>query len=97
MTTLYGIFVIVWANHYYTAAFAISLLLVYVVHNISWALKEELLPESMGDEFFVFLPFTVVQVWTVFINMMTAFEAFGVDATKHRNGILTNFFVVSAL
>lgn len=95
--TLYGIFIVAWANHHYIAAFITSLLLVYIIALISMTLRKDLLPQSVGDELLVHLPFAACQAWSVFIGYLAAFQAFGIDAAEHQNGVFTDFFVFFAL
>jgi hypothetical protein len=97
LTISYGIFVIVWANHNHTIAFVLALFLFYIACNVSWTLKKEHPPKSMGDQLFVHLPFSVWLAWTAVIVFLTAFEAFGVDATRDRDGGWTDFLVFLAL
>lgn len=96
-TVLYAIFVIVWGNHNQTAVFAICFCLDYVGDSIYWALKTKCSPDSLGEQFLIILPFSACQAWNGVILFLTAFEAFGVDATEREDGGWTRFFVVLAL
>ena len=93
LSTSYALFTIVWADHYHTIAFVLSLFLCYISCNVSWTLKKEHPPKSTGDELFVHLPFSLWHAWTAIMVFLTAFEAFGVDATKERDGFWTDFLV----
>ena len=54
-------------------------------------------PASIPDEIFVHLPFSLYHGWTTLLVVLTAFEAFGVDATATRAGIWTKVFVFLGL
>jgi len=97
LTILSAIFVVLWANHYHTAAFALCCFLEYIVGNIYWTLKKQFPPKSVADDLFIHLPFSVFQAWFAVIGYLTVFEVFGVDATEGENGIWTNVFVFFAL
>jgi hypothetical protein len=83
----------VWAHHDYLAAFILSLLVSTVVSHIYYIVKKNHSSEALGDELFVHLPFSMWHGWAVVIVFLTAFEAFGVNATKHDDGIWTKIFV----
>ena len=97
MAIVNAIFLVVWAHHYYTVAFVISLFLVYISVRIGWAIEKEYPPESMGNELLVPLPFVVWDAWIFVICCLTAFEAFGVDATEDIDGIWTKCCVFLVL
>ena len=97
LTTSYAIFVVVWAHHEHALAFVFALFLCYISCNIDLTLKKEHLPKSMGDEFLVHLPFSMWYAWTVVVVFLTAFETFGVDAGKDRNGTWTNSLIFLVL
>jgi hypothetical protein len=46
---------------------------------------------------FIHLPFSLYHGWTTVLVILTAFEAFGVDAAIHHAGIWTKVFVFLAL
>lgn len=91
-----AIFLIVRANHYYTIAFVLSLFILYIGINIEWIIDKEHPPSSVADELLVF-PFYVWDAWNFVICFLTAFEAFGVDATEHQDGTWTRISVILAL
>ena len=93
MATLNAIFLEVWAHHYYTVAFVISLFLIYIGLHIEWTIEKEYPPESMSDEVLVHLPFCVWNAWILVLCFLTAFETFGVDATEHIDGFWTDCLV----
>jgi hypothetical protein len=49
------------------------------------------------DEIFVHLPFSLWHGWTTVLVVLTAFEAFGTNASKHHPGVWTKVFVFLAL
>lgn len=91
------IFVGVWAHHHYVVAFLLSLLVSSSVTQIYYIVKKNHSSESVGDELFVHLPFSMWHGWTTVLVFLTAFEAFGVDATTHHAGVWTKVFVFLAL
>jgi hypothetical protein len=90
-------FVGVWAHQQYIAAFILSLLVSTTVSNIYYIVKKHHSSESLGDELFVHLPFSMWHGWTIVIVFLTAFETFGVDATKYPAGVWTKVFVFLSL
>jgi hypothetical protein len=92
-----SVLVTVWAYHSYIAAFIVSLFLSSVVSHIHYIVKKNHSAESTGDELFVRLLFSMWHGRTTVLVLLTAFEAFGVDATKHHAGIWTKVFVFLAL
>lgn len=96
-TLLCGMFVAFWANHYPTTAFVVSYCLNYVGDSIHSVVKAKYYPESLQEQFLILLPFTACQTWNLVIYLLTAFEAFGVDASEHGDGRWTRCFVVAAL
>lgn len=97
LAILNAVFVAVWANHHYIVAFILSLLVSASVTNIYYIVKKNHSPESLGDELLVHLPFSLWHGWTNVLVVLTAFEAFGVNANKHPAGVWTKVFVFLAL
>jgi len=97
LALLNAAFVTVWAYHEYIAAFILSLLVASSVSNIYYVVKKNHSSESVGDEFFVHLPFSMWHGWTTVLVFLTAFEAFGVNAAKHHPGVWTKVFVFLSL
>jgi len=98
LAVLNAVFVSVWANHHYIAAFILSLCVASCVTSIYYIVKKNHSPESVADELFVHLPFSMWHGWTTVLIFLTAFEAFGVDAAKHHHaGVWTKVFVFLAL
>jgi len=97
LAVLNAVFVTVWAHHHYIAAFILSILVASTVSHIYYVVKKNHSPESIGDELFVHLPFSMWHGWTTVLVLLTAFDAFGVDASTHRAGVWTKVFVFLGL
>jgi len=97
LAVLNAVFVTVWAHHHYVVAFLLSLLVASTVSHIYYIVKKNHSSESIGDELFVHLPFSMWHGWTTVLVILTAFEAFGVDADNHHAGVWTKVFVFLAL
>jgi hypothetical protein len=97
LAILNAIFVGVWAHQHYIAAFILSLLVSSTVTHIYYVVKKNHSPEALGDELFVHLPFSMWHGWATVTVFVTAFEAFGVDATQHHAGVWTKVFVFLSL
>ena len=97
LAVLNAVLVTVWAHHHYIAAFLVSLLVASSVTHIYIIVKKNHTPESLGDELFVHLPFSMWHGWATVLVFLTAFEAFGVDADKHHAGVWTDVCVFLAL
>jgi hypothetical protein len=97
IVTVSTIFLAAWANHHYTLAFVLSLFLVNISLNIGRIIEKDHPPKSLSDGLFVHLPFFLWRGWAIVLCFLTAFEAFGVDATEHEDGAWTKVFVWSAL
>ena len=98
LNILFAIFVIVWVNQYHTAAFVVSFFLVSCNNTILVTLpQEEHFLSLEEDVSFVRLSVAVCKAWSVVMFFLTAFEAFGVDATEHPDGIWTKILVFCAL
>jgi hypothetical protein len=54
-------------------------------------------PANVGDELLVHLPFSLYHGWTTVLVIITAFEAFGVNALFVPAGVWTKVFVFLAL
>jgi uncharacterized membrane protein len=94
---LNAVYVHLWATHHYVIAFVFSLFVASAVSHIYYIVKKHHSPESTADELFIHLPFSLYHGWTLVLVLLTAFEAFGVDSTTHRDGIWTKVFVFLAL
>lgn len=65
--------------------------------HIYYIVKKYHEPQNTADEVFVHLPFSLYHGWTTVLVILTAFEAFGVDATVEPAGVWTDVFAFLAL
>jgi len=94
---LNAVYVNLWASQRYLYAFIFALLVSSAVTHIYYVVKKSHSPANLADELFVHLPFSLYHGWTTILVVLTAFEAFGVDALKHNPGVWTKVFVFLAL
>jgi hypothetical protein len=94
---LNAVYVSLWARHYYVLAFIFALFVSSAVTHIYYSIKKHHVASSLCEELFVHLPFSLYHGWTTVLVVLTAFEAFGVDAAKHAPGVWTKIFVFLAL
>jgi hypothetical protein len=94
---LNAIYVNLWASRHYILAFVAALFVSSTVTHIYYVVKKHHSSQSLGDEVFVHLPFSLYHGWTTVLVVLTAFEAFGTNALTHRAGIWTKVFVFLAL
>ncbi|THH19406.1 hypothetical protein EW146_g1743 [Bondarzewia mesenterica] len=94
---LNAIYVNLWASHHYIIAFIFALFVSSAVTHIYYIVKKHHEATSVGDELFVHLPFSLYHGWTTVLVVVTAFEAFGVNADTHKAGVWTKIFVFLAL
>jgi hypothetical protein len=66
-------------------------------HLIVLQVKKHHSSQSLADELLVHLPFSLWHGFTTFLIVLSAFEAFGVDAHTHGAGVWTKVFVFLAL
>jgi hypothetical protein len=92
-----AIYVNVWASGHLVVAFIFALLVSSTVSHIYYIVKKQHSSESVLDELFVHLPFSLYHGWTTVLVVVTTFEAFGVDSQTHSAGIWTKVFVFLAL
>ncbi|KAI0033453.1 hypothetical protein K488DRAFT_84894 [Vararia minispora EC-137] len=92
-----AVYVGVWADGHYIPAFVLALFVSSTVTHIYYIVKKHHEPSSAADELFVHLPFSLYHGWTTVLVVLTAFEAFGVNAYTQRAGIWTKVFVFLAL
>ena len=91
------ILVAFWVNEDYIFAFALSLLSTATAWHIYVTVEEITSPITWSDKLFVHLPFSVWRAGTNVVVLLTAFQAFGVDAVEHPAGAWTKVFVLLAL
>ncbi|KAF8813682.1 hypothetical protein BYT27DRAFT_7180436 [Phlegmacium glaucopus] len=94
---LNAIYVNLWATRHYILAFVFALFVSSAVTHIYYIVKKHHAAVSYSDELFVHLPFSLYHGWTTVIVIVSAFDAFGVDALHHGAGIWTKVFVFLAL
>ncbi|KIY43285.1 hypothetical protein FISHEDRAFT_78630 [Fistulina hepatica ATCC 64428] len=94
---LSSIYVNLWIHAHYTWAFIFALFVSSAVTHIYYVVKKHHSPQSVADEIFVHLPFSLYHGWTTVLVVVTLFEAFGVNAKKHGAGVWTEIFVFLAL
>ncbi|KAF9820245.1 hypothetical protein IEO21_01459 [Rhodonia placenta] len=92
LAVLNAAYVTLWAHHYYIVAFVFALFVSSAVTHVYYVVKKYHEPTSISDEIFVHLPFSLWHGWTTVLVVLTAFEAFGVDAITERAGIWTDVF-----
>jgi len=97
LALLNAVYVGVWARQHYIVAFVFALLVSSTVTHVYYVVKKFHVAESTNDELFVHLPFSLYHGWTTVLVLLTAFEAFGVNALTHPAGIWTKVFVFLAL
>lgn len=90
-------YVNLWATRHYAVAFILALCVSSTVSHIYYVIKKSHTASNSFDELFVHLPFSLYHGWTTVLVILTAFEAFGVNAAKHHPGVWTKVFVFLAL
>ncbi|KAJ6602171.1 hypothetical protein B0H10DRAFT_1823389 [Mycena sp. CBHHK59/15] len=96
LVVLNAVYVNLWATKHYVIAFVFSLFVSSAVTHIYYVIKKYHLAESITDELFVHLPFSLYHGWTTVLVLLTAFQAFGVNALETRAGVWTKVFVFLA-
>ncbi|KAI0373503.1 hypothetical protein BV20DRAFT_962669 [Pilatotrama ljubarskyi] len=96
LAVLNAIYVNLWARHYYIVAFIFALFVSSAVTHIYYVVKKYHEPQSAADEIFVHLPFSLYHGWTTVLVILTAFEAFGVNAAVEPAGVWTKVFAFLA-
>jgi len=94
---LNAIYVSLWAKNHTILAFIFALFVSYAVTHIYYVIKKHHSATSIPEEVFVHLPFSLYHGWTTVIVVISAFQAFGVDARTHPAGLWTKVFVFLAL
>ncbi|THV06724.1 hypothetical protein K435DRAFT_834045 [Dendrothele bispora CBS 962.96] len=97
LAVLNAIYVNLWASHHYIVAFIFALLVSSAVTHIYYIVKKHHSAESLADELFIHLPFSLYHGWTTVLVVLTIFEAFGVNAFEKPAGIWTKVLVFLAL
>ncbi|KAL6310315.1 hypothetical protein BKA93DRAFT_755425 [Sparassis latifolia] len=97
LAVLNAIYVNLWASQHYLTAFFFALFVSSATTHIYYIVKKFHEPQNVWDELFVHLPFSLYHGWTTVLVVLTAFEAFGVDAGTTRAGVWTEVLVFLAL
>jgi hypothetical protein len=97
LAILNAIYVNLWAHHHYIVAFVFALLVSSTVTHIYYVIKKHLIASTRSDHIFVHLPFSLYHGWTTVLVVLSAFEAFGVNALTHPADVWTKVFVFLAL
>ncbi|CAE6500713.1 unnamed protein product [Rhizoctonia solani] len=91
------VYVNVWTKGHYIIAFIFALFVSSTVSHIYYVVKKHHSSESLNDELWIHLPFSLYHGWTTVLVVVTAFEAFGVNALTHPAGVFTKVFVFLGL
>ncbi|KAJ3749239.1 hypothetical protein F5050DRAFT_405216 [Lentinula boryana] len=94
---LNAIYVNLWARHSYIAAFIFALFVSSAVTHIYYVVKKHHASQSVADELFVHLPFSLYHGWTTVLVILTVFEAFGNNALHEKAGVWTKVLVFLSL
>ncbi|KAF8070334.1 hypothetical protein FPV67DRAFT_1668199 [Lyophyllum atratum] len=97
LAVLNAIYVNLWASHHFILSFVLALFVCSTVTHIYYIAKKHHTPQNTADEIFVHLPFSLYHGWTTVLVVLSAFEAFGVNALTHRAGVWTKVFAFLAL
>jgi len=92
-----SIYVNLWATKYYISSFVFALFVSSTVTHIYYIVKKHHSAQSLNDELFIHLPFSLYHGWTTVLVVISAFTAFGVNAATHPAGVWTKIFVFLAL
>lgn len=89
-------------KHHYVVAFVFAILVALVVSHVYWDLRTKHLESSVNgsnwpDVLFIHLPFSLLHAYLVFLLVLSAFTAFGVDKSHHHAGVATKVLVCLAL
>jgi len=97
LSVLTSIYVNVWARGHYVVAFIFALLVSSTVSHVYYVVKKKHASDSLNDELWIHLPFSLYHGFTTVLVLVTAFEAFGVDKLAQKPGVWTDVFVFLAL
>jgi len=85
-----------YATNNYIVAFIVSLFLASSVSTVYWSLRSHK-PQGVGQFFCVHLPWSLWHAWSLILVIISAFAAFGRDASHHHAGVWTKLLVAVAL
>lgn len=94
---LQAIWIHLFIKHHYVVAFIFSLFVAMLVSHVYWDLKNHHAPETWSDIAFIHLPFSFFHSYLIFLVVLSAFTAFGVDASSTPAGVATKALVIIAL
>jgi len=94
---LQSIWIHTFAKQHYIVAFIFSIFVALLVSHVYWDLKTKHRASGWGDILFIHLPFSLLHAYLVFLVVLSAFAAFGVDKTTHKAGIATQVLVILSL
>ncbi|EPQ57664.1 hypothetical protein GLOTRDRAFT_128020 [Gloeophyllum trabeum ATCC 11539] len=97
LALLNAVYVNLCARAHYVLAFVLALFVSSAVTHIYYIVKKYHAPQSIPDELFVHLPFSLYHGWTTVLVVLSAFQAFGLNALTHAPGVWTKLFVFLAL
>jgi len=80
----------------FVIAFILSLVVSSIVSHIYYTVKKHHTGGGLAEEAFVHIPFGLYHGWTTVLVLITAFDAFGVNAYTHHAGPFTKAFVFLA-
>ncbi|KAG5646813.1 hypothetical protein DXG03_002190 [Asterophora parasitica] len=89
LAVINAIYINLWASHHF--------ILGAHIHHIYYIVKKHHSPQNLTDELFIHLPFSLYHGWTTVLVVLSAFEAFGVNALHHHAGVWTKVFVFLGL
>lgn len=81
----------------FVIAFIFALFVSSTVTHIYYIVKKHHSPQSLSDELFIHLPFSLYHGWTTVLIVLSLFEAFGANSLNEGAGIWTKIFVFLAL
>jgi len=96
LALLNAVYTYVWGRNHYVVAFILSLLVSAAVSQCYYIVKTQHKGETLAQELFVHLPFSLWHAWTIVLVIVTGFQAFGVDAHHHKAGVVTKVLVFLA-
>jgi len=97
LAVLTAVYVNTRVHVHYIVAFIFALLVSSCVSHIYYVVKKHHAGESINDELWVHLPFSLYHGFTTVLIILSLFEAFGVDALHKPAGIWTKIFVFLGL
>ncbi|KAH9820520.1 hypothetical protein DFH28DRAFT_1020417 [Melampsora americana] len=93
---LQSIWIHLFVGHHYILAFVLALIVASLVSHVYWDLRRTG-HQNKSELVFVHLPFSLLHAYLVFLLVLSAFTAFGVDKSDHHAGLFTKLFVNLAL